>query len=141
MPDSCWRSNLRTLLPKGAWQKIRKIALGRAQGKCEICGAETSRLEVHENWSYDEQNKVQKLESVNAICKGCHSVIHAGRTQLAGNEDKMIAHFCKVNDCSYSDYRRALGKANEDHARRNRVDEWQLDASYLVSLVGGEKER
>ena len=37
----------------------------------------------------------------------------------------------KVNECSYSEYRKALGEANERHSRLNRVSEWNLDLSYL----------
>ena len=139
VPDSCWYSNLRSALPKKAWDIIRKHAYARANGKCEICGAKCSRLEAHENWSYDEKNHVQKLENVVAICPACHSVIHIGRTQLMGNEKKAIAHFCKVNDCSYADYIRTLGQANADHQRRNLVPEWKLDASYLTTLFNGDK--
>ena len=41
----------------------------------------------------------------------------------------------KVNGCSYADYRRALGDANEAHRRRNRVGEWKLDLSVLKELL------
>lgn len=96
-----------------------------------ICARKATRLEAHERWSYDEENKVQKLEEIIAVCHSCHSVIHIGRTQLLGDEEKAIAHFCKVNECSYADYIKALGKANEDHIRRNKIDEWGLDLSWL----------
>jgi hypothetical protein len=96
-----------------------------------ICARKVKRLEAHERWSYDEKTKVQKLEEVIAVCHSCHSVIHIGRTQLIGEEEKAIAHFCKVNKCNYSDYIKALGKANEDHRRRNQIPEWGLDLTYL----------
>ena len=32
--------------------------------------------------------------------------------------------------------RKALGKAVEDHKRRNLVSEWALDLSYLKEIVG-----
>lgn len=99
-----------------------------------ICGAE-GRLEAHERWSYDERNAVQKLEDVIAVCRKCHAVIHIGRTQLTGGEREAEAHFMKVNGCSYADYRRALGEANEAHRRRNRVGEWKLDLSVLKELL------
>jgi hypothetical protein len=41
----------------------------------------------------------------------------------------------KVNACSYADYRKALGEANEEHKRRNEVSEWKLDLSYLKRYV------
>ena len=131
VPDSCWYSNLRSILTPKQWDIVRKEAYGRAKGKCMICGVPTTRLEAHERWSYDEENAVQKLNDVVAICKSCHEVIHIGRTQLMGNEERACAHFMKVNNCSYAEYRKALGEANGLHARRNKIAEWNLDLSYL----------
>ena len=131
VPDGCWYSNLRSILKPKEWDIVRKQAYKEADGKCMICGRKVARLEAHERWSYDEKNKIQKLEEVVAVCHSCHSVIHIGRTQLLGDEDKAIAHFMKVNNCSYADYRKALGKANERHRELNKIDEWALDLSYL----------
>ena len=136
VPDGCWYSNLRSVLTKEAWDILRKMVYKRADGKCDICGKPSERLEAHERWSYDEKRGIQKLEEVIAVCPLCHSVIHIGRTQLKGDEDKAIKHFMEVNGCSYSDYRKALGKAVEDHKRRNLVPEWALDLSYLKEIVG-----
>lgn len=135
VPDSCWYSNLRSVLPNGAWDIIRKRAYAKADGKCMICGAECKRLEAHERWSYDEKNCVQKLTDIVAICRPCHEVIHIGRTQLMGREREASEHFMKVNGCSYIEYRKALGKANEDHRRRNLVPEWSLDISFLKEFM------
>lgn len=96
-----------------------------------ICGAPTRRLEAHERWEYNEKDCVQKLVDVVAVCHVCHMVIHIGRTQLTGEEERACAHFMKVNGCTYAEYRRALGEANETHRRRNRIAEWKLDLSYL----------
>ena len=131
IPGGCWRSNLRSVLPKKLWDAVRRDAYARANGKCMICGRKATRLEAHERWSYDEERGVQKLEDVIAVCHACHSVIHIGRTQLVGDEDAAIDHFCRVNACSYADYRKALGAANEVHRRRNLVPEWAIDLSWL----------
>ncbi len=139
VPDSCWYSNLRSLLPPAAWDVIRRRAYAANGGKCAICGAKPQRLEAHEQWSYDEEAKVQKLVNVIAVCHACHSVIHIGRTQLTGGEDAAIKHFIKVNGCTYADYRKALGKANEDHARRNKIDEWALDLTFLKEFLSDEQ--
>lgn len=135
VPDGCWYSNLRTLLPPGGWDVVRKKAYARAGGRCMICGAPTRRLEAHERWSYDEANAVQKLEDVVAVCHACHEVIHIGRTQLAGREREAADHFMKVNGCAYAEYRAALGRANEGHRRRNGVAEWKLDLSLLPKFL------
>lgn len=135
VPDSCWYSNLRSILSPAQWDFIRKDAYAQAGGKCMICGAHTRRLEAHERWEYDEKNNVQKLADVVAVCHSCHEVIHIGRTQLMGYEERACAHFMKVNGCSYSEYRKALGEANEAHRRRNQIPEWKLDLSYLKKFI------
>jgi len=135
VPDSCWYSNLRSALPKKIWDVLRKDAYSRADGKCMICGRKTARLEAHEDWIYDEENAIQKLNDIIAICHDCHSVIHIGRTQLMGDEDRAIAHFCKVNKCSYCDYIRELGRANEYHARLNKIGDWKLDVDFITGVL------
>ena len=135
VPDGCWYSNLRSHLKPSQWDKLRKDAYSRAEGRCCICKCKPKRLEAHEKWSYNEEKKVQKLEDIIAVCHMCHSVIHIGRTQLMGDEDKAIKHFMKVNKCSYVDYRKALGEANEEHKRRNKI-EWMLDVALLKDLLG-----
>ena len=131
VPDGCWYSNLRSALKPKQWDIVRKDAYARANGKCMICGRAVKRLEAHERWSYDEKLGVQKLEDVLAVCHLCHSVIHIGRTQLMGDEEKASKWFTYVNKCSYADYRKALGFANEEHHRRNLVSEWATDLSWL----------
>ncbi len=135
VPDSCWYSNLRTLLKPSAWDVIRKSVYAASGGRCSICGALLKRKEAHEQWEYDEENKIQRLKRVIAVCPLCHMTIHIGLTQLRGKEDIVSAHFMKVNGCSYAEYRKALGKANEDHLRRNKISEWQLDLKWLETLL------
>lgn len=135
VPDSCWYSNLRSILSPAQWDVVRKDAYARAGGKCMICGATQRRLEAHERWEYDEKACVQKLADVVAVCHSCHEVIHIGRTQLMGGEERACAHFLMVNGCSYAEYRKALGEANETHRRRNQIPEWKLDISYLKKFT------
>lgn len=135
VPDGCWGSNLRNILSKAEWDFLRQDAKLRSGGKCAICGKKTDRLDAHERWSYDKEKGVQKLEDIIAVCKDCHSVIHIGFTQLKGNEKLAEKHFMKVNNCSYADYRKALGEANERHRELNKVGEWSLDLTYLLNYT------
>lgn len=135
IPTSTWNYNLRTILSKKAWDVVRREAYARANGKCVICGAKAKRLEAHERWSYDEENKVQKLEDVIGICHNCHQVIHIGRTQLIGKEDEAIKHFEKVNGCDYQGYIKSLTEANEKNKRLSEIYDWSLDLSYLKKFI------
>ncbi len=136
VPDSCWYSNLRSLLSKAQWEFIKKDARERANGRCMICGRKSTRLETHEQWVYDENTNTQILSDVKAICPDCHRVIHFGLTSLRFDDTKRYEnHFIKVNNCTYSDFKAQLNKANIDHQRRNLVDEWKLDLQYLKRYI------
>ncbi|HIU61814.1 MAG TPA: HNH endonuclease [Candidatus Coproplasma excrementigallinarum] len=135
VPDSCWYSNLRSLLTKEQWDVLRKKAYARAGGRCMICGAPSKRLEAHEQWEYDEKTCTQRLKNIIAVCPLCHAVIHIGRTSLKGDIRAAEEHFMRVNGCSYAEYRAALGEANRDHIRRNKVPEWRLDITALAKFL------
>lgn len=142
IPDGCWYSNLRSFLPREVWDRVRRKAYARANGKCAICGLPTDRPEAHERWAYDESTATQTLTDIVAVCRRCHEVIHIGRTQLMGREREAEEWFMQVNGCSYADYRAALGRSNEEHARRNRIGEWKQDISFLRTflLIGDENK-
>ena len=135
VPDGCWGFNLRTLLSKKQWDFVRNDAKERSNHKCAICGRQSKRLEGHERWEYDEENGVQKLVDVIAVCKDCHNAIHIGRTQLVGDFDRASKHYMKVNNCSYAEFRKDLGEANDNHIRRNKISEWKLDVSWLSRFI------
>ena len=134
VPDGCWYSNLRSLLSPRQWDAVRKKAYARADGRCMICGAPSKRLEAHERWEYDEENAVQRLKDIIAVCPACHDVIHIGRTSLLGREAEAQAHFMKVNGATQSEYHAALGEANRVHAERSR-HEWVTDISALKQFL------
>lgn len=135
VPDGCWYSNLRSLISPRQWDALRKKAYARADGRCMICGAPSKRLEAHERWEYDEENAVQRLKDIIAVCPACHAAIHIGRTQLKGDARAAEEHFMKVNGCTYAQMRAAMGAANADHIRRNKISEWKLDISRLAQFI------
>ena len=135
VPDSCWYSNLRSILSPKEWDAVRFDAYARAQGRCMICNRSVRRLEAHERWSFDKEKQVQKLEDVVAVCHACHSVIHIGRTQIMGYENSAIAHFKKVNNCDYQGYISELKRANEKCIELSTVGEWSLDLTWLERYI------
>ena len=135
VPDGCWKSNLRNILSKKAWDFLKADAKERAGGRCAICGNQTKFLDAHEVWEYDDKNGVQKLTDIIAVCKDCHSVIHIGHTGLKGDIVRAENHFMTVNKCSYVEMRKAMGEANLEHQRLNKVSEWSLDISYLNKYI------
>lgn len=131
VPEECWYSNLRSVLKPSDWDKVRRDAYARAGGRCCICGRRATRLEAHEKWSYDEKLALQKLEDVVALCHACHEVKHISRTQLMGRGMEAMEHFMKVNGVSQMEYHAALQQSNEEYLRRNKVEGWVTDISWL----------
>lgn len=135
VPEECWYSNLRSVLSQSEWDVIRKDAYKRYRYRCACCGA-SGRMEAHEKWSYDEGKALQKLEEVVALCRGCHEVVHIGRTQLMGRQMDAMEHYMKVNQCSQMDFHAALQAANEEYLRRNKIEGWVTDLTWLKEKYG-----
>lgn len=110
VPKTCFYSNVRKVVPKSRWDKIRRQAYSGAGHECSICGADDVRLSCHETWSYDDENHVQNLEDFQALCDSCHMIKHAGFSMHTPegrrkyDREKLIEHFCEVNDCSREDF-------------------------------------
>lgn len=54
VPSTAFGENLRKLLTKTEWDKVRKAVYKRAGYKCEICGGKGEKhpVEAHEEWLY-----------------------------------------------------------------------------------------
>lgn len=135
VPEECWGASLYHMLSPAEWDVVRKDAYRRAGYRCCICGAK-GRLEAHEKWSYDKEKALQKLEDVLALCHGCHEVKHISRTQLVGRGAEAMEHFLRVNGCSQIEFHEALAEANQEYLKRNRIEGWTTDISWLKRLKG-----
>lgn len=71
----------RTIFGKTSWDFMRKRAYYDAGYKCEICGREPEKrdLHAHELFSYDYAHTTGEFKRVVAICRTCHDGIHSGR--------------------------------------------------------------
>jgi len=68
----------REIRGKTWWDRKRKGAYARFDGKCWACGAECPQrgLQAHEIYDYDYERRSAKLREIVALCPGCHSFIH-----------------------------------------------------------------
>jgi hypothetical protein len=66
--------------------KARRLGLRRLGGKCEICGAEVKRLEVH-HWTY--KSPYSEWERVN-VCRECHLLADAFRKLCEAELSKLL---------------------------------------------------
>ena len=130
VPDGCWYQNLRSALPKELWDMIRKDAYKRFNYQCAVCH-KSGKLEAHERWHYDENQALQTLVDVVALCPACHQVVHIGRTYLIGKGDEAMEHFMQVNACSQAEYHEALQTATALHQKRNKIENWTTDISWI----------
>lgn len=110
VPKTCFYSNVRKVVSKSKWDKIRKKAYKRSNNKCAICDTKNVKLNCHEIWSYDDQKHIQHLDGFQALCENCHMIKHAGFSMHTkkGKElydrEKLIRHFCEVNECTKEDF-------------------------------------
>ena len=139
VPKTIWWSNVRKLVSKEAWDKIRREQYKKAGYNCEICGAE-KELHCHEKWEYDDEKHEQKLVGFVALCKNCHMIKHAGFSMYTqkGRElydrEELIRHFCKVNNCNKNDFIK-----HEDEAfrkwRERSGHNWKQDLAIISQCI------
>jgi len=132
VPQTCWCSNVRSGVNKRDWDVLRKKVYAEAGHRCEICGGVGRRhpVECHEVWNYNDETKVQKLESMIALCSSCHTVKHFGRAQVRGVDAQALRHLCKVNRLSVEEGKRYIREAFLVWETRSGF-EWGLDLSGL----------
>lgn len=135
IPQTTFFKNLRSLLTPEEWDKIRKGCYKKANYKCEICEGKGPKhpVECHETWEYDEENGIQKLVGLIALCPDCHEVKHIGYATIRGRQAQAVAHFCKINECTQEDAEDYMESVMETWSNRSEM-EWQLDVSLLDEL-------
>lgn len=99
VPKTAWWSNVRSNVSRADWEKCKRFVRERSGDRCEICGGHGKRwpVECHEIWSYDDDNLVQALVGLIALCPRCHLVKHFGRAQATGRGVEAFMHLQKVN--------------------------------------------
>ena len=132
IPKTTFYSNVRSILPKSTWNKIRQKTLTDANNVCEICGGITGfrGLDCHEIWEFDDINHIQKLIKFIALCNKCHEVKHIGKAQIDGNFNRARKWFKEINNLSELDVRNLIIEAFTTWGERSQY-QWQIDISIL----------
>ena len=133
IPAPLWGLNLRKFLEPEAWRQTSKAIRDAANGRCTICGAETDRLEAHEEWAFALNGDRGKatLVGINARCRDCHAVKHAGRTQIAGNLESALRHSAKVNGIPLEEARRLCVAASQTWRWLSETRDWDFDIDWF----------
>jgi hypothetical protein len=144
IPESCFFSNLRKLLPRKRWDEIRVEAYVEHLDKCAICGIipDKGKLHAHEWWLFQDDTWVQELGKVVALCNLCHMAKHPIKAFMLIDEGRMdygeyVGHYCEVNDCYESDFIEDLKVALGVFAERSK-HEWILKIGDYIDEVKEE---
>lgn len=143
VPSTVWYSSLYRLLPTEVWNDIRNEIIRQNGRKCQICGETEGKMNLHEIWKYDDANHVQKLEGFILLCEMCHHVKHIGLAGILANEgkldyDEVMKHFCRVNNCSKTDFKKHVDEAFETWGERSKHS-WKQDFGKYQEFVKNEK--
>ena len=132
VPKTSWYRNVRSIVSKEDWDRLRKLIYSRAGHVCEICGGRGKRwpVECHEVFDYDDERRIQKLVRLIALCPSCHEVKHIGLAGVRGRQSAAIAHLAKVNDWTIKDTQFYIEGCFETWHRQS-CHPWTLDLSYL----------
>lgn len=147
VPRTSWYDNLRKVLPKSEWDRIRKRTYAEYDYRCGICGAQ-GKLNCHEVWNYNDRDHRQTLGGFIALCDLCHHVKHIGLAGILASRgqldyEKVVEHFVKVNECERSTFEEHKKEAFEQWAERSR-HEWQVELGECEPVVksrGSESTR
>lgn len=139
IPQTSWYSNLRSILNKNEWEQCKIYSKKQSNNVCSICGniGYKHKTECHEEWVFDDENKIQKLDKILALCPKCHQVKHIGLAQIKGNFNNVFKHLLKINlkDKKFNNFdminyvENAFILFNE----RSKYN-WKLDLSLLEEL-------
>lgn len=101
---------------------------------CFICNDKRRNLELHEEWSFDDENRIQRLEALIAICPRCHLAKHIGHANLIGKLQEALDHLALINYLSQEDAVNFAADALAKWDERSQ-HEYQLDLSFLETII------
>ena len=132
MPKTSWYRNVRSNVSSTEWERLKRETFGRAGYVCEVCGGRGEKwpVECHEVFAYDDEQHIQKLVRLVALCPRCHEVKHIGLAGVRGRQAGAVAHLARVNGWSVADAELYVEACFELWHRRSR-HQWKLDLSFL----------
>lgn len=145
VPSTSWGANLRSILPKADWDKLRKNCYRLAGYRCEICGGKGPKhpVECHEVWEYEEIDYVegaslpeggltyiQTLKGLIALCPACHEVKHFGLASLRGRDKQALDHLMRVNGWGFTKAIEHIDEMQRLWGQRSAFG-WELDLFWL----------
>ncbi|QBL95636.1 hypothetical protein KSAC_34570 (plasmid) [Komagataeibacter saccharivorans] len=138
VPQSLWGWNLRAMLRREDWDRIRRDAYRRAGYRCRICGGigPDHPVEADEGWAYDDTRFVQVLRGVIALCPDCHAVRHWGRSMATGKEQHVLRWLAWINGWTPAQARACADEAMALWHWRSGHTGWTCDIGWVEKVFG-----
>ena len=139
IPETSWYFNLRKVLPKADWDKLRRQVYAYHSYQCAGCGRGNVQLHAHEVWKFHNKSKTQKLIRLVCLCELCHGVEHFGHTEMQGGRyySRVVRHAIHTLGWSHEQLRRRREAAFNKWRQRNAYD-WKVDFGPYKNLVPKE---
>ena len=130
VPEQSFKTNLRYIFSKKDWNTIRAAVYRRDEYKCTICKRDNIPLHAHEDWIYDYENGLQKLDGIISLCDLCHNNIHLGYSGSVGVEsrEKNIQHWCKINKQNEDNFKKYIFNVFVLWKFKNKI-QWKVVAN------------
>jgi len=135
IPRPLWGMNIRRVLGKKRWFRLRDAVTNYRGRTCAICGS-TAPLQGHEVWNYAEKKRTgtATLADIRLVCQDCSSIHHFGRFQLLlaskviprEEFERVMQHMMRVNDCTIAEWEKHAQEAQEAWQRRSKL-RWKID--------------
>lgn len=141
VPSSTWGENVRSLLTRSQWDRVRRFVYAQAGGVCEVCGdvgtnqGRRHALEAHEIWQFCEHTHTQTLTGMIGLCPECHRVKHTGRAFATGAHMRVIRHLGRVNGWTPEQVHAHISHAFDEHTRRS-AHMWSVRYDGLAAYTG-----
>jgi 5-methylcytosine-specific restriction endonuclease McrA len=135
IPQSSWLDNVRSAVSQSEWRAITKIVFDRAEHRCQVCNGVGRKhaVEAHERWTYDLENRVQRLVEIVALCPTCHRATHIGLADRLGLGVGARSQLRRVNKWSDAQVAKHIDEAFSTWHERSKID-WVVDISFLETF-------
>jgi hypothetical protein len=137
VPESCWFSNVRTLISLSRWQTLQNFYFAKTARRCAICAGRGPvwPVELHEVWSYAEDpTPVQRLVRFEPLCPACHQVKHIGLAFINQQGPEAVKHLGFVNRWDEERCFAYIKSSFAEWERRSKL-KWTHDLAVLYKHV------
>lgn len=134
IPSPLWGLNARSILSPDEWSTVRQHVYREADYHCEVCGGQGKHhpVEAHEVWVYDDEEHIQRIEGIIALCPKCHQAVHYGLSTIRGKDKEVHQHLKHVNGWDEWEMQDHITQAYGRWNARNLHPDWQVDMLWLV---------